>query len=148
VTNDAFYWLTTDGKLRTAPIGGGTASLVPSAVTAQGAAVTADSTYVYFVNNVGMGTEGIYRYKTGGAIEPLVYKAGIPAGFLLVDDTSLYFASYPYANHEIDKAPKGVASNGTKFATQFGFGPLVAYDATFFFTVGDGSQSPVYRFVK
>jgi hypothetical protein len=146
VNDDAFYWLTQDGKLRTAPLGGGTAAVVTAANTKQGAPVAADGTYVYFVADVGLGTEGIYRYKTGGTAEQLVYKGGV--SFLLVDDTSVYFAAYPFANHEIDKAPKDKPSNGTKIATQSGFGPLVAYDSKFIYTVGAGSGEKAYRFVK
>lgn len=146
MNDDAFYWLTADGKLRTAPLGGGQASLPPGVNTAQSAPMAADGTYVYFVGDKGLGTEGIFRFKNGGTVEPLVYKAGV--SYLLVDDTSIYFAPYPFANHEIDKAPKDKPSNGTKIATQNGFGAFAAYDAKFLYTVGGGSGEKAYRFVK
>jgi hypothetical protein len=144
-TSDAFYWLGNDGKMYSAPIGGGVGTEISGAGTMQGNTMTTDDTYVYFTQTKGAGTDGVYRYKTGGTVEPLVYKAGVAA--ILADTTNLYL-QVGVSTVDIFKSPKAV-STGTPIASAFGLGYLVGYDATFLYTSqGATTSGSAWRIVK
>ncbi len=144
-TADAFYWLGNDGKLYTAPIGGGTGTEVVGSTTTQGGAITVDDTYVYFTQRLSTATDGVFRYKTGGVVESVVYKGAIAS--VLADATNLYF-TVGIVPTDVFKSGK-TATAATKIASSFALGLVKQNDATFLYMIGGGGGNDTsYRIVK
>lgn len=128
-TTDDMYWvvLPNSGNLafiRTAPLGGGTATDVAGAITNSFYKLSVKGEEVYWVRATGSALDGAYRYSPTVATEALVLQAGLNAVlaeddylYLLGGSSSLYRA--PIAGGNSVKIGANTAQNYSIYALDF-----------------------------
>lgn len=151
-TTDALYWVTNQAgsgvayELRTAPIAGGTPTVVPKVTGAPNAAIT--GTYqslvltavgptLYFTYDIGGSTlNGIYKYETGDSA-PTQVVPGDGVSSIVIDASSIYFTQRNSAG--VFKAPIG-GGGGVSISNVTG-SRLLGGDAKYVYLLNSGCCS-------
>lgn len=159
VTTDALYWISTHAnsgtayELRTAPIGGGAPSAVP---TVPGGTTAAVSSYygvpslvavgntIYFNRQTGEAIDGIYSFKTNDA-KPTRLVTVANARDFVVDDSYIYYLQQNVAG--VFRAPLGGGA-GEQISTG-SFTKIVGQDSQFVYAMlSSCCASTLHKIIK
>lgn len=145
LTSDALYWITTQAgtgtayELRTAPLSGGTPTVVPAAPGASTVAVTSYGATptlqvvgkkLYFNRDANDALDGIYSFQKGD-LEPTRLVPGADIRTFVVDDAYFYYTASAAAG--VWKAPIGGGA-GVQISDD-GVSRIVGQDAKFVYTI-------------